>query len=309
MRTPLSRTRRFLGGASTLVLGGSAALQLMHHREHRTEHLAPQAVPAPVAAVPVGPRVPESVLAAESARRASTMRRAASRSAHPADAMPVGNVRGWRQVLAEDFTSDTLPSGWGTYSGAPGGNPNGWWKRSHVAVRGEDLHLLGDWEHGTFVTGGLMATRWASTYGKYEVRFKVSRAQGVAYALLLWPASGSWPSAGEIDFAEDAGGGARRGMTATLHYGAGNAQLQKHVKADFTQFQTVGVEWTRGQLVYTLNGKPWATVISPHVPSGPMRLAMQLEAGRGNRWSPAPSRATPRTVDMVIDWVVGYRRA
>jgi hypothetical protein len=40
-----------------------------------------------------------------------------------------------------------------------------------------------------------------------------------------------------------------------------------------------------------------------------MRLALQLEAGRGTSWSQAPSRATPRTVDMVIDWVVGYRRA
>jgi hypothetical protein len=40
-----------------------------------------------------------------------------------------------------------------------------------------------------------------------------------------------------------------------------------------------------------------------------MQLALQLEAGHGTSWSPAPSRATPRTVDMVVDWVVAYRRA
>jgi hypothetical protein len=295
MHSPSSTTRRLLGAAATLALGCATALHLPHHHSQPLQ-----------AAAPPAPAVPP-VVAAETVIKVSPLPRA-SRSRRPSGAMPVGNIRGWRQVLAQDFTASRLPRGWGIYSGAPGGNPHGWWRRSHVAVRGKDLHLVGDWQHGTFVTGGLMATDVATTYGKYEVRFKVSRARGVAYALLLWPKNDSWPSGGEIDFAEDGGGG-RRSATATLHYGPANTMLQKHVRADFTQFQTVGVEWTPGKLVYTHNGKPWAVVISNKVPSGPMRLAMQLEAGHGTPWSPAPTKSTPRTVDMVVDWVVGYRRA
>ena len=285
-----------LGAASTLALGGTSLLPLAHHHPHA--HPRPTAAPA------------APVVTVQAATEARTVPHVASRSAVrrlPSGAMPVGNLRGWRQVLAQDFTSNRLPRGWGTYTGRPGGNPNGWWQPSHVAVRGKDLHLVGDWQNGRFVTGGLMSTM-ARTYGKYEVRFKVSRAPGVAYVLLLWPADEWWPMGGEIDFAED-GGGARRTTTATLHYGAGNTQVQRHLHADFTHFQTVGVEWTPGRLVYTLNGRPWATVTNPRVPSRPMCLALQLEAGHGTSWSPAPSRATPRTVDMVVDWVVAYRRA
>jgi beta-glucanase (GH16 family) len=224
-------------------------------------------------------------------------------------AIPVGNLRGWKQFLRQDFLTPGVPAGWGSYSGRPGGNGNGLWAHDHVAVRGDDLHLVGDWQNGTFVTGGLMAKDFASTYGKYEVRFRVSKARGVKYALLLWPASGTWPSAGEIDFAED-GGGHRTSTTGTVHYGASNSQVQHHVAADFTQFQTVGVEWTPGKIVYTLNGRPWGTVTGAKVPDGPMRLALQLEAGPGTSWAPGPTRrTTPATVDLVVDWVVGYRRA
>lgn len=303
MHLPSPRRRRLLGAASTLALGTSAVLPLTH--------LHVQRKPAKPAAAPVIPAAGSRQAAPEERAAPRRVPPVASRGGlrHvPSGAMPVGSIRGWRQVLAEDFTSGRLPRGWGSYAGRPGGNPYGWWDPSHVAVRGKDLHLVGDWQHGRLVTGGLMATHLASTYGKYEVRFKVSRAAGVAYALLLWPADGSWPVGGEIDFAED-GGGRRASTTATLHYGAANTQVQRHVRADFSHFQTVGVEWTPGRLVYTLNGRPWATVVSPHVPSRPMRLALQLEAGHGTWWSPAPTRATPRTVDLVVDWVVAYRRA
>jgi hypothetical protein len=293
-------TRRFLGVGVSLALGLVATFQLHHG------HVAAPPARAEAAAATSPLTVSNRpALASERLPRASRHRLPAGK---PLGAMPVGSLPGWRQVLAEDFTGPRLPAGWVRYAGRPGGNSHGWWDISHTVVRGKDLHLVGDWRHGTFVTGGVMASRWSSSYGKYQVRFKVSRAPGVSYALLLWPTNDNWPSGGEIDFAED-GGGPRHITTATLHYGRSNRQIQRRVRADITQFQTVGVEWVPGRIVYTLNGRPWATVTGAHVPTGPMRLALQLEAGRGTNWSQAPSRATPRTVDMVIDWVVGYRRA
>jgi hypothetical protein len=226
----------------------------------------------------------------------------------PVGAMPTGDRPGWKQVLAQDFLGATVPGGFATYEGRPGGNPYGYWQHRRVVATGDDLRLHGSWVGSTFMTGGLMQVSKPQTYGKWEVRFKVGTGEGVSYALLLWPSTGRWPEAGEIDFAED-GGGSRSGITATLHHGADNAQVQKRVQADFTQFQTVGVEWTPGRLVYTLNGKPWATLRSDDVPTGPMNLALQLEAGHGTAWSAAPSRRTPAAVDLVVDWVVVYRRA
>lgn len=222
--------------------------------------------------------------------------------------MPRGDLHGWHQTLAEDFSGRRLPTGWTAYQGQPGGNQHGWWDPARVTVAGSSLRLSGAWSGGRFTTGGVVAWGARSTYGKYEVRFRVQRAPGVSYALLLWPATGTWPTAGEIDIAED-GGGARRSTTATLHHGANDTQVQRTVGADTSRWQTLGVEWTPGRLVYTLNGRSWATVRSGGVPARPMDLALQLEAGRGSAWAPAPSSSTPAHVTLEVDWVVAYRRA
>ncbi len=73
--------------------------------------------------------------------------------------MPIGDVPGWHQVLADDFTGTTLnTSNWGAYSGQPGGGPAGWWDPSHVVVKGGLLTLKGYKDPaakaGVFVTGG-----------------------------------------------------------------------------------------------------------------------------------------------------------
>jgi beta-glucanase (GH16 family) len=222
--------------------------------------------------------------------------------------MPTGNLPGWKQFLAQDFRGTTLPPGWGTYAGQPGGNQHGWWAPGQVSVRNGRLVLSGAWRAGRFTTGGVMSWAGRSTYGKYEVRFRAPKAYGVKYALLLWPSGGGWPTAGEIDFAED-GDGTRRGTAGTVHHGADNQQVHRTVSADFSTWQTVGVEWTPGKVVYTLNGKAWGSVVSPNVPFGPMNLALQLEAGAGDEWSAAPDTRTPAHVVLEVDWAVAYRRA
>jgi beta-glucanase (GH16 family) len=99
-------------------------------------------------------------------------------------------------------------------------------------------------------------------------------------------------------------------MTATLHYGADDRIIQRTVHADFTRWHTMGVEWRRGQLVYTLDDHPWATVDDAAVPSEAMELDVQTQTGTaGDRWSPAPDATTPAEVDMEIDWAVAYAPA
>ncbi len=223
----------------------------------------------------------------------------------PGTGVPTTDLPNWKLVSTEDFNGSSLPKGWGAYTGQPGGNPGGWWDPSHAVVSNGNLVLRGYRDGAHWATGGVML--WApQTYGKYEVRFKMDAGKGVKYALLMWPSSGRWPTDGEIDFLED-GGGDRSSTTATLHYGANNSTIQRSVATDFTQWHTVGVEWSPGSLVYTLDGKPWGSVATSQVPSTPMNLALQTEAGTcGDKWTPCPDASTPTEVDAQIDWVARY---
>ena len=133
------------------------------------------------------------------------------------------------------------------------------------------------------------------------------RGEGVASVLLLWPSDGSWPP--EIDFGED-GGGDRSQSTATLHYGSNDSQQAQSVSADFSQWHTMGVEWTPGLLKFTLDGAVWATMNSSNVPSIPMELDAQAQAGTcGDPWDPCPDATTPAHVNMQVDWVAAYKPA
>src|SRR5579862_5951187 len=53
--------------------------------------------------------------------------------------MPVGNVPGWREVFADNFTGTSLDSRWKSYWGVPGGDPGGFYDPRHVTVAGGEL--------------------------------------------------------------------------------------------------------------------------------------------------------------------------
>ena len=216
----------------------------------------------------------------------------------------------WRRVFFDDFVHGLAHSRWGSYSGQPGGDPGGWYDPSHVVVSNGVMNLetYRDPRFGRrWVSGGVSsAPGLKQTYGKYDVRFRVDAGRGVGVALLLWPVADHWPP--EIDFGEHGGETrAREHMTATLHYGDANNQIQRTVRADFTHWHTLGVEWTPGRLVYTLDGRPWARLTSPHVPREPMEMDLQAPAGTcGDRWAPCPDATTPAHVNMQVDSVVAY---
>src|SRR5438477_12063734 len=104
--------------------------------------------------------------------------------------------------------------------------------------------------------------------------------------VLLWPVSNEWPP--EVDFAENGGESrTRNAVSATLHYGSANRQIQRTLHADFTRWHVLGVDWTPGTLVYTIDGHPWARVRSDAVPSQPMELDLQAQTNTcGERYAP-----------------------
>ncbi|HET8852950.1 MAG TPA: glycoside hydrolase family 16 protein, partial [Ktedonobacteraceae bacterium] len=237
-----------------------------------------------------------------------------SRTSPSGQAMPMGDIPGWHQVFADDFNGTTLnTSNWGTYSGQPGGDPAGWFDPSHVIVSGGLLTLKGYKDAaakpGVFVTGGISMSH-AQTYGKYLVRMRVDKGDGISAVALLWPQAKVWPP--EVDFFED-GGGHRRGTSATLHCGPNgndNCRVQKDLSGyDFSQWHTLGVEWTAGKLAYTIDGTTWATVTNSRVPSIPMTLDLQSQSLECSQYTTCLDSSTPAEVDMQVDWVVAYALA
>jgi beta-glucanase (GH16 family) len=238
-----------------------------------------------------------------------------SRAAGPSGvAMPVGNLARWTPVLTEDFSGSALDEDrWQRYRGTPSGDPFGWFDPSHLRVRGGKLVIDGYRDaalHGRWATGGVATQRdLRRTYGKYLVRMRFDRGVGINHAILLWPADESFPP--EIDFSESDGHGKKVSST-TIHYGRHNAMIHRRVRVDLRRWHTVGVEWTRGRVVYTLDGRAWATVNSVNVASRPMKLAIQTQAwGCQSEWAGCVNASTPRHVRLEVDWVVIYapRRA
>jgi len=212
--------------------------------------------------------------------------------------------------MFDSFRHGLSKSRWGAYSGQPGGDPGGWWDPSHVVVRRGvlDLESYRDSRFGgRWVSGGVSsAPAVRQRYGKYEVRFRMAPGYGIGGTLLLWPSGPDWPP--EVDFWENGGSGRDRHVaTATVHYGADNSQIQHDVRADFSKWHTVGVEWTPGLLVFTLDGRRWARVSGQAVPAEPMEMDIQAQAGScGEAWAPCPSASTPARVRLQVAWVRIY---
>jgi beta-glucanase (GH16 family) len=227
------------------------------------------------------------------------------------EAMPVGNIPGWRQVFSDDFSGSSLDlSKWFSYAPSqPGGDPGGWFEPSHVTVSDGELVISTYREltdGGIWTSGGVSAAPGlVQTYGKSRVRFRFSPGHGIAHGLFLMPADGSWPP--EIDFSEDNGEN-RNVDTATLHYGSNDQTEHAMVDTDLTQWHTLGLEWTPGLLLYTIDGHEWARMTGSNVPAIPMVLDIQTQAWACgiSEWEACPDSTTPATVDLDVDWVVAY---
>ena len=223
--------------------------------------------------------------------------------------MPVGDIPGWHEVFAEDFNGPTLDlRRWRRYSGQPAGDPAGWWDPRHVSVSNGMLVISGyrdprdprPWATGGVSTGPSLDR----TYGKFLVRFRFDSGIGIAHAILLWPARGT--SSDEIDFSEDDAG--RRIRThATVHYGRDNSMIGKWKRVNLTEWHTVGVEWLKHIVRFTLDGQVWFVIRGKSVPAVPMALAIQTQSWPCvAKWGRCPNSTTPRVVNLDVDWVVAY---
>ncbi|MDH2428473.1 glycoside hydrolase family 16 protein [Sphaerisporangium sp. TRM90804] len=230
-----------------------------------------------------------------------------SRSAPPAASpVPVPSAGGleradprWgKPVFVESFAGPLDRRRWEVYH-SPEARVN---PRTGQATTVHDgmLHMKGGFYGGKDLSGGVASTL-SQTHGRWEVRFRGEVGRGYSLVTLLWSSGGEYA---EIDFSEVIDPTRR---TGGIYVHRGEApQAQSQVRADFTKWHTVAVDWLPGRLTFWLDGRQTWSYTGPLVPEGPMHLTLQNDVVC-NQWSPCRDSTTPATVSMYVDWVRIFR--
>ena len=177
-------------------------------------------------------------------------------------------------------------------------------------------------------TSGRITTQNKQTfkYGKFEIRAKFPKGQGLLPALWLMPNDeslyGQWPKCGEIDMAEVLGHEPEK-LYGTIHYGEPHAEsqgsytLEEGTFAD--DYHLFGIEWEPGEIRYYVDGKlyhkvnDWYTKVEggdevtyPAPFDQPFYLICNLAVG-GN-WPGNPDETTDfNNAEFKVDYIKAYQ--
>lgn len=223
-------------------------------------------------------------------------------------AMPVGDLPGWKQVFTDDFTTEAAQgsfhrlygSRWATYHGFNDTYGHGRYDRNFISTKGGlmdfDLHS----ENGqpiSFAPAPIVTKEWkGQTYGRFTARMRADALPGFKTAWLLWPDSNNW-NEGEIDFPESGLTGTMYGFNHCIGTPSKNC-FWVNSGARFTDWHTVTIEWSPNKLTYILDGRVLGTTTTS-VPSTPMHWILQTET---ESKKPAPDVAG----HLQVDWVAIY---
>ena len=236
--------------------------------------------------------------------------------------IPRGDLPGWRQLVAQDFTDDVPVGGFSTdaegnllggpYAGQLIMYPDGWADPGSVRYPSRvvsvhhsllDIHLHTDNIDGadTFLSA-VVSVMVApdvkgQSYGRYVTRFRADPADGIGAVLLLFPSDNVWPDHGEINFPE---GDLGREMEAFLHHAdAAGTQEFYPVGARWTDWHVAEIEWRPGSVRLLLDGRLVGTS-TDRVPSTPMNYNIQSGSSTG---SVPPAHVSSH---LQVDWVAIY---
>lgn len=240
-------------------------------------------------------------------------------SLDPSGENPSTTLSGFTLKYVQDFTGNSIPTGWDTYSGTPGGESSevAQWVPSMCTFSGGEAHFM------AMGIDSCVLEYYGSpqVYGAWFARLKGdSQPSNIFFSniFLLWPANDQWPP--EIDIYEDGGG--RSSTSASMYNTVGNicgssptAQcLQPYEQSngqsggapnDDTQWHTYGVEWTPSGVTWFIDGRvvytaPASQVKAPaEQPALPMSMDLQSQNLQG--------AGTPtQRENMTVDWVEEY---
>jgi beta-glucanase (GH16 family) len=228
--------------------------------------------------------------------------------------MPTGDVPGWHQVFADNFTQNvpvgqfpgavssswgnSYPDGWKDTSGAGTYMPS-----KVVSIANGVMNLNLHTENGVHMVAAPVPTLPTMTYGRYVIRFRSDAIPGYKTAWLLWPDSEVWPHDGEIDFPE---GNLTGSVWGVVHHqgstsGSDQALFSTHVT--YTGWHTATLTWLPSAVTFQLDGRTVGTT-RIRIPNTPMHLVIQSETSIGG-----PPPANSAAGNIQIDWLAIYRRA
>jgi hypothetical protein len=233
--------------------------------------------------------------------------------------MPRGDIPGWRQVFADDFSRKVrlgrfpkaVSSRWTAYpDGAHDSSGHGRYYCSRVcSVSGGVFNLHIHTERGIAMVAApypripRASDQNGQRFGRYAIRFRADAVRGYKAAWLLWPDSGNWPHDGEIDFPEGLLNGHICAFVHHLGATSDNDQDAFCTAARYTRWHTAVIEWSPGRVRFALDGRT-VGISRGRVPNRAMHWVLQTETALDGT---IPSRRAAGNVQ--IDWVAVYRRA
>jgi hypothetical protein len=255
-----------------------------------------------------------------------------------AQAMPVGDVPGWHQVFADDFSA---PAPTGAFSGCVTGlgvandycsglsgtpyfnrwfaYPDGWagTPASGIYAPSRGISV----EHGRLdyylrtgsldgvsvhmieaavprIPGGVRGG--GLLYGRYVIRARWDPLSNYHISFLLWPDSNQWPRDGEIDYPE--GNMASSSVSAFIHWQNGTPGGAQHAYVASTDPQlwhTYEIDWLPSSVSFYLDGRPIGRSTT-HVPDTPMHWVLQTNTS--SHVLPGDTQAG----HVQMDWAAAY---
>jgi beta-glucanase (GH16 family) len=197
--------------------------------------------------------------------------------------------------------------------------------RGDLAITARRQHHAGRHRSWQYTSARLETLgRFHVRYGKIEARIKIPAGDG------LWPTFWmlgtnyprvGWPDSGELDMMEFRGQNPFE-LVATVHGPAATHKKNGWQSNSFAQskspfsnsFHVYGVNWTRDQIVFTLDGVAFGTVVAgallPRdrwVFNRPFYMLLNLAVG--GYWVGPPTLRTTFPATMLVDWVRVWKRA
>ena len=148
---------------------------------------------------------------------------------------------------------------------------------------------------------------FSQAYGYFEISARLPKGKGLWPAFWLLPIDGSWPP--EIDVIEVLGHDISRVYT-TYHYRNSQGEDQatgSYVGPDLSEgFNSFGIDWEPGRLIWYLNGKKIFEYSGSDVSDKPMYMLLNLAVG--GTWPGDPDEMTRFPASMEIAYVHVFRQ-
>jgi beta-glucanase (GH16 family) len=240
----------------------------------------------------------------------------------------------WKLVWADEFDgpdgSPPDPKVWSAEQGGGGwGNnelefytnriQNAYLEGGNLVIEArKERYGTRDYSSARLVTRGSAA--W--TFGRFEIRAKLPKGQGVWPAIWMMPDTlkyGGWPLGGEIDIMELLGH-APATVYGTLHWGnphlsSGKSFTLNNVPDFSEEFHVFALEWQPGELRWYVDGvqyhtvTQWSTSAPGAVFPAPFDqpFYMILNVAVGGNWPGSPDATTVFPQKMLVDYVRVYQ--